>query len=95
MRRVLLSVPFILMASSAFAQALPNSLNMSCSAARGLVQQNGAVVIATGPILYERFVTDAGYCEITQTTEPAWIQTGDQPQCLVGRRCIEKRMRRR
>ncbi len=45
----------------------------------GLVQRSGAVVIGTGPNLYERFVTDAGYCELTQTTEPALDSDRGQP----------------
>ena len=95
MRTAFLAIPFILMASSTLAQALPNSLSMSCASARGLVFQSGAVVVGTGPYLYERFVTDAGYCEITQTTEPAWIPTADDRQCLIGKRCIERRLKRR
>ncbi len=93
MRTALLSIPFILLASTSFAQAMPNSLSMSCSAARGLVQQNGAVVIGTGPNLYDRFVTSTGKCEPTQRSEPAWIPTADQAQCLVGRRCIARRFK--
>ncbi|QJP13400.1 hypothetical protein G3545_06855 [Starkeya sp. ORNL1] len=95
MRTALLAVPLIVMATSTLAEARPDSLRMSCAATYGLVQRSGAVVIGTGPNLYERFVTDAGYCELTQTTEPAWIPTGDNPQCLVGKRCIERRLKRR
>ena len=93
MRTALLTIPFILVASMNFAQAMPNSLAMSCSAARGLVQQNGAIVIGTGPNLYDRFVTNTGYCESNQRSEPAWIATADQSQCLVGRRCIARRIK--
>jgi hypothetical protein len=95
MRTAFLAVPLIVLASSTLAQALPDSLRMSCAAAYGLVHQAGAVVIGTGPNLYDRFVTDAGYCELTQTTEPAWIPTADNPQCLIGKRCIERRLKRR
>lgn len=93
MRTALLSIPMILMASSSFAQARPDSLKMSCAAANELVRQMGAVVIGTGPDLFERFVTGAGYCGMAQRTEPAWIPTADQRQCLVGKRCIERRIR--
>lgn len=95
MRTVLVAIPLLFIASSAFAQARPDSLRLSCAATRGLVQQSGAIVIGTGPNIYDRYVVDAGFCTITQTTEPAWLQTGDDPQCLIGRRCIERRIKRR
>lgn len=95
MRAISLAIPFVLLASAASAQTVPDSLRMSCAAARGLVQQYGAVTIGTGSHLYDRFVTDAGFCTITQTTEPAWIATADNPQCLVGRLCVERRNKRR
>jgi hypothetical protein len=95
MRTAFLAVPFIVMASSTLVQARPDSLRMNCAAAYSLVRQSGAVVVGTGPYLYERFVTDAGFCELTQTTEPAWIPTADQRQCLIGKRCIERRLKRR
>ena len=95
MRTALMTIPLILMASPSFAQARPDSLTMSCAAAYELVRQRGAVVIGTGPNLYERFVTDARYCEMAQRTKPAWIPTADQRQCLVGQRCRDRRIRLR
>jgi hypothetical protein len=95
MKTVLFTVPFILIASATLAEARPNSLAMSCASTRGLVQNTGAIVIGTGPNLYDRFVMDAGYCTLTQKAEPAWLPTADEPECLVGRRCVERRIRRR
>jgi len=93
MRAVLFTAPLLLVAGTTLAGAHPNSLAMSCASTRSLVQQTGAAVIATGPNLYDRFVTDAGYCSKTQKAEPAWLATADEPQCLVGRRCVERRVR--
>lgn len=90
MRPLLLTLP-LLFTAPALAQALPDSLRMSCASARALVQQQGAVVIGTGPNIYERFVTNPGYCP-TQRAEPAWIRTADQQQCLVGKRCRDRRL---
>lgn len=94
MRTVLLTVPFILAASASFAQP-PNSLAMSCARARSLVQQNGEAVIGTGPNVYDRYVIDQRYCADTERADPAWIETADDPQCLVGRYCVERRWKRR
>lgn len=95
MKAVLFTAPLLLAASVTFAEAHPNSLAMSCASTRGLVQQTGAVVIATGSNLYDRFVTDAGYCAINQKAEPAWLATADEPQCLIGRRCVDRRIKLR
>lgn len=76
----------------AFAQAMPNSLTMSCAQAQALVAREGAVVIGTGPDLFDRYVTNPGYCQ-SQRSKPAWIPTRDNPQCLVGQECRERRIR--
>lgn len=76
----------------ASAQAMPNSLTMSCAQAQALVARQGAVVIGTGPDLFDRYVTNPGYCQ-SQRSRPAWIPTRDNPQCLVGQECRERRIR--
>ncbi|GLK84978.1 hypothetical protein [Ancylobacter defluvii] len=90
MRTLFLSLPFLLMASSAFAQAMPNSLNMTCAATSALVSQRGAIVIGTGPNIFDRYVANQRYCNNQQTTTPAWLQTSDQAQCFVGYRCRDR-----
>lgn len=82
----------LLLPLPASAQAMPNSLTMSCIQARALVAREGAVVISTGPGLFDRYVTDAGYCS-SKRSKPAWIPTRDNPQCLVGQECRERRIR--
>ncbi len=82
----------LLLPLPASAQAMPNSLTMSCAQAQALVAREGAVVIGTGPNLFDRYVTDAGYCQ-SKRSRPAWIATRDNPQCLVGQECRERRFR--
>lgn len=74
------------------AQSRPDSLAMSCAQAQALVQREGAVVIGTGPDLYERYVADPGYCQ-SQRSKPAWIPTRDEKLCLVGQVCRERRFK--
>lgn len=89
--RCLLALPIVAaMTSAALGQGLPNSLNMTCAAASGLVRQEGAAVIATGPNVYARYVANLGYCQHDQMTQPAWIQTSDNPQCYVGSQCVQR-----
>ncbi|QIB34509.1 hypothetical protein [Ancylobacter pratisalsi] len=96
MRALLFAVPLAaLTATSAFAQSMPNSLNMSCAATFDLVREKGAVVIGTGPNVYDRYVSDQRYCGLDETTFPAWLQTADQKQCFIGYRCREPMVRSR
>ncbi len=95
MRTILLPFAFVLLATPALAQSMPNSLNMSCATATNLVRQQGGVVIATGPNIFDRYVASQRYCSLDQTTVPAWIQTSDQKQCFVGYRCRDPLARNR
>lgn len=98
MRAFLLAVPLLLaslllsLATPSMAQARPDSLATRCADLQALVRREGAVVIGTGPNLYDRFVADPGYCA-SQRSEPAWIPARDVKQCLVGQRCRERRIR--
>ena len=86
MRPRLLVLPFVLLASAAHAQSRPNSLTMSCAAIGRLVQQQGAVVLGTGPLSYDRYVGGGNSCGPAERPDPAWIPSADQPQCYVGYR---------
>jgi hypothetical protein len=68
---------------------------MTCAQTRALVVKNGAIVIGTGPDLYDRFVSDARFCSRAQHLEASWIRTIDVAQCAVGYRCGTRRSRRR
>ncbi len=74
MRTVLLTIPFILMAGSAFAQA-GEFLIMSCASSRALVQKRGAVLMCTGPNIFDRYVSNQSFCAGNEMTKPAWIAT--------------------
>lgn len=85
MRTLLLTIPLVLMADAAAAQARPNSLTMSCASVHGLIQQRGGVVIGSGPDIFDRFVSSAYYCERGETIDYTWVRTRDVPQCPVYR----------
>jgi hypothetical protein len=75
--------------ASALAQSRPDSLTMTCSTAQALVRQQGAVVIGTGPNVFDRYVADRRYCMPTQISQNAFIATRDNRSCLVGGICRE------
>ena len=60
---------------------------MSCRAAATLVAQHGAVVLGTGPDLYDRYVRNESFCPTGYYARPAFLPTRDNPQCYVGNYC--------
>lgn len=77
---------FALMAAPA-AQAQVPSRDFTCAQAVALVRQKGAVVFATSPTLYDRYVRDRGFCIYDQDLKPEWIPTRDVAQCFIGYTC--------
>ncbi|ACL59698.1 hypothetical protein [Methylobacterium nodulans] len=71
------------------AQERPSSLDMTCRQAARLVSARGALVLGTGGFTYDRFVRDRSFCEPTEVTANGFAPTRDNPECLVGYRCIE------
>ncbi len=71
----------------ALAQGRPDSLRMSCETARRLVSERGAVVLGTGPDIYDRYVATQSFCQRDEQTDPVWLRTADSRQCFIGYRC--------
>ena len=91
MRSIMLSILFAVAATTAApAQDMPNSLTMSCAATSKLVREKGEVVIASGPNIFQRIISEPGACFGEQVATPAWLPTADQSECLVGLRCQER-----
>lgn len=83
--KTLLVTGLLLASTAAFAR--PDSTSMTCAEAKNLVASHGAIVIGTGPNLYDRYVAHQGYCTTGEFAEPAWIKTSDMDQCMVGYTC--------
>ncbi len=80
----------LLIATDAWAQGRPVSTALTCSRAAGLVASHGAVVLGTRVYTYDRYVSSQRFCVLGETTEPAWVPTADNPQCLVGYQCRQR-----
>lgn len=78
-----------LAASAAAAQGMARSTEMTCAQAAALIQQKGAVVLATSPSLYDRYVRDLSFCEYSMQLKPEWVPTRDKAQCFIGYTCFE------
>jgi hypothetical protein len=84
------TIALISINSSALAQSRPLTLQMSCNGARQLVARQGAAVLNTGPMTYDRYVSAVTQCVRDETLDPAWVPTADTPQCPIGYRCIPR-----
>jgi hypothetical protein len=92
MRLIFMSVAIAGCATGALAQSGPTTLAMSCAQARGIVAAQGAAVLRTGPMTYDRYVRGSGFCALQETAQPAWVRTADVVQCPIGAVCrsVEK-----
>ncbi len=68
------------------AQARPAASAMTCAAARGLVQAQGAVVMDLRPGVFDRVVRDGASCP-GSVLRPAVAPTRDNPGCIAGYLC--------
>jgi len=85
-----LSAAFLLTALAASpiqAQARPDTLALSCEEAAALVTKNGAIVLGTGPNIYDRYVSQIRYCSGAEQLKAEWVKTRDNPQCFIGYTC--------
>ena len=80
---------FLIAACTAAGPALAETPTISCRQAQGEVAAHGAAVVHSSRNIYDRFVTDARFCEVMQVTRPAFIATTDTEFCPVGYRCFE------
>jgi hypothetical protein len=80
--------------ATAVAQGYPSTTQMTCSAARTTVVQNGAILLGTGGQTFDRVVRDTSFCIYGQRLRPVFAPTRDNPQCLVGDRCFDETFNR-
>ena len=77
-------------AEHAAAQARPDTTRMTCAAAKALVTKHGAIVLGTGPSLFDRYVSSRADCTSGDLTEPAFVPTADNRQCWIGYTCRQR-----
>jgi hypothetical protein len=73
--------------TAAIAQGRPDTLSMPCATAAGIVRNAGAIVLGTGPNIYDRYVSSRAFCQRDEQVEPRWLATADMRQCFVGYGC--------
>ena len=82
---VMLVAPHVTMA----APVVLNANLIRCDEVQTKVEHAGHVNLTTINVhIYDRYVSDARFCDRRQFVEPAFVATADSPQCLVGYRCV-------
>jgi len=79
----------LVLAAPTGAAAQVRSTDMTCAQTAALVNQRGAVVVATSPTLYDRYVRDISFCNYDEQLKPEWVPTRDVRQCFIGYICYE------
>jgi hypothetical protein len=77
-------------AGSALSQARPDSLRMTCNQARAFVAARGAVILGSGPHIYDRIVSDQRFCTWPQGVQRTTVPTSDARTCFVGYVCRDR-----
>lgn len=67
-----------------------SSTAMTCQEASAYVRQQGSVVLGTGGMTYDRFVSDGRFCPPNAYLKTAVAPTRDMAQCIVGYTCAER-----
>ncbi len=73
-------------AQNAIAQEL-DTTRMTCAAAADTVRRYGAIVLHSGPNIYDRYVNAQNFCLRDEIMKPSWVPSADRAQCFVGYRC--------
>jgi hypothetical protein len=81
------SLALLFLGADAQAQSNPLTTRMSCGQARSLVAAQGAIVLNTSPLTFDRYVGGTGFCALGEVAEPTWVPTADNAQCPIGYRC--------
>jgi hypothetical protein len=74
-------------AQGAVAQERLDTTRMTCAAAADTVRRYGAIVLHSGPNIYDRYVIAQNFCLRDEIMKPTWVPAADRAQCFVGYRC--------
>jgi hypothetical protein len=79
-----------LIATLAIAQEGPNLRTMQCSEAKAEVNTKGAVILNSGPNIFNRYVKDRAYCPEDMYLRGAFVRTENSRSCFIGYTCNDK-----
>jgi hypothetical protein len=86
-----LAVALSLWAPDALAISRYDTQDLACERVQALVLQEGEAILRfmspRGPLVYDRYVAHAGYCEDGEYAQTGWVPTVDQSSCPI-LRCL-------
>ncbi|KZL23900.1 hypothetical protein [Pseudovibrio sp. WM33] len=93
MKKIALTLSVLSLVSVAsVAQAMnaprTNTTDLTGSQVKSLVQEKGAIILSTGPGLYDRYVANGSYCSPSEETQRAYVVTKDSNHSLIGYTCV-------
>lgn len=68
-------------------EGMPDTRKMTCADVRALVAKRGAVLLATGPNTFDRYVRDNSFCTYPDQVDPQWVPTLNGSCNVGGGRC--------
>ncbi|PLW75578.1 hypothetical protein [Cohaesibacter celericrescens] len=76
-------------ASTTFASAAQHvdSHDLTGAQVKQLVQEQGSVLLDTGPNVFDRYVANSSYCSLGEKAERAYVPTADSNSEFVGYTC--------
>ncbi|MDB5560011.1 MAG: hypothetical protein JWQ36_2945 [Enterovirga sp.] len=89
MTKLVAVLALAVLSTPALAQPRPSTTQMSCAQAQSYLAQQGAAVIGTGGMTYDRFVVSRQFCQPTETTREAFVPAADTRACMIGFTCIQ------
>jgi len=79
----------VISAPATAAMQKPDVSKMTCREATGLVDEAGAILLATGRFTYGIFAKHGGLCVPGEQPPTAYVKTLDNPSCKIGVECVD------
>ncbi|WP_319411655.1 hypothetical protein [uncultured Cohaesibacter sp.] len=83
-----LAIATVALSAPAFAAGQVDSHNLTGTQVKQMVQDQGSVLISTGPDQFDRYVANDSYCFLGDAAKAAFIPTADSSASLIGYTCV-------
>lgn len=80
---LLATVGFLAVGESAFAIGRYDLPRSSCSSIQNALSREGEAILYKNGYEYFRAVREAGYCQVGEYLQPAYVNTRDRKDCMV------------
>lgn len=81
------AIAALTVAGPALAANHVNTQNLTGNQVKQIVQEQGSVLLSTGPDLFDRYVANASYCSFGEEAQAAYVPTANSNATFVGYTC--------